>query len=286
MMSKPIKRRKMLKPDQRARIWAHDIKMSALAMTGGGITRTLAGLPKRRIERAEIDRWLADPGIAADYSALHDRAEAVARGERPKSARQVDCFVLYAIARGLEARRALEIGTHLGHSTLYLAAGLGGADAEGEGSGHLDTVDIVDVNDEGARHYARFGAAMSARTRLDRLGLAQRVHFHVGQSDRHLAAGSSRYDLIFIDGDHSETGAYFDMVGALARLADGGLIILHDYDNPDRPTPGIDAGQYGVHWAVTRLAAYCPGIGVLVLGSVTPPGAASPEPTSLAILTR
>ena len=94
------------------------------------------------------------------------------------------------------------------------------------------------------------------------------------------------YDLIFVDGNHSEAGAYFDIVCSLPRLTERGIIVLHDFNNPDDPTPGIAAGEYGVHWALHRLRSYIPDCHAIQLRTITLPGATSPVPTSLAVITR
>ena len=50
------------------------------------------------------------------------------------------------------------------------------------------------------------------------------------------------YDLIFIDGDHSEKGVMCDMERAFRSIRDGGIIMVHDVDPPE----GKDGGLAGV----------------------------------------
>jgi predicted O-methyltransferase YrrM len=275
-------KRKFLKPDQRARLWTHKIKDAAFAVAGRGLGRSLRGLPKRIVTDEQLRSWTLAPDVRDAYETFWDRVKARADDHRPESVPQADCFALFALTKAIGARQALEIGTHLGFSTLHIAAAL----SDNGTPAKLTTVDIVDVNDEEQARYKSFGASMSARQRLRNLGLEHRVEFAVSPSEAFLKRTSETYDIIFVDGDHSEVGAYFDIAWSLMRLSDRGIIVLHDVNDPDDPTPGLDGGQYGVHWALHRLRSHVPDIGAVRLRSITPPGSGTPVPTSLAVVTR
>ena len=281
-MSQKHRRRKHLKPDQRARIWSHQLKDTALAVAGQGLGQTLRGLPRRALTHEELQSWLAAPASRSAFEALARRLKDHSEDERPKSVSEADGFALFALAKAIGATTALEIGTHLGYSTLYIAAALSAESATAK----LTTVDIVDVNDEALAHYKTFGASISARQRLRALGMADKVEFVVGQSEPFLKRSQDVYDLIFVDGNHSEVGAYFDIVSSLPRLSERGIIVLHDFNNPDDPTPGIAPGEYGVHWALHRLRSYIPDCHAIQLRTITLPGTTAPVPTSLAVITR
>ena len=291
-MSQKHRRRKHLKPDQRAKIWTHKIKDAALSFIGQGLAQTLRGLPRRAVSNDDLQSWLSAPASSAAFEALARRLKAHSEDERPKSVSEADGFALFALTKAIGATTALEIGTHLGYSTLYIAAALSSPPLSGPrlsggvALAKLNTVDIVDVNDEVAAHYKTFGASISARQRLRALGLADRVEFVIGPSEPFLKRSPDTYDLIFVDGNHSEAGAYFDIISSLPRLSERGIIVLHDFNNPDDPTPGIAAGEYGVHWALHRLRSYIPDCHAIQLRTITLPGATSPVPTSLAVITR
>jgi predicted O-methyltransferase YrrM len=280
-------KRKFLKPDQRARIWTHQIKEAALAAAGQGLGKSLGSKPLRRFSRSELEGWLTEPAMQADYRALvkrlNDLAADSAEDQRPKSAPEVDCYTLYALTKAIGATRALEIGTHLGFSTLHIAAAL----SEGAQSPKLTTVDIIDVNCETSKPWISYGANLGARQRITAMGLAERVEFVIGDSDAFLKSTPETYDMIFVDGDHSEVGAYFDIAHGLARLSENGIMVLHDAFDPNNAAhDAISFGQYGVHWAVQRVKAHVPDIDIIRLGEVTIPGAAAPTPTSLAVITK
>ena len=186
------------------------------------------------------------------------------------------------MTRALDAARALEVGTHLGHSTLHIAAAL----ADNGPECRLRTVDRSDVNDETVAHYREFGSDISAAQRIARAGLGDRVTFTVANSSEFLRDTDETYDFMFIDGDHSEVGAYFDIVHALSCLRDGGVMLLHDFHDPDDPDPEHSYGQYGVFWALRLIQRHAPGITVHRLRFVVPSPDPTEPPTSIALLTR
>lgn len=70
-----------------------------------------------------------------------------------------------------------------------------------------------------------------------------RVRLHPGDSSANLAAQTgTRFDWIYIDGDHSEAGATRDANAARARIRPGGLVVFNDYT----PWSIAEAMAYGV----------------------------------------
>jgi predicted O-methyltransferase YrrM len=215
-----------------------------------------------------VDRALGDAALASAFASLEAQVVAVGFAALREATPLSDCRALFQITAALAPARALEIGTHIGASTLHIAAGL-----RQSGGGRLTTVDIADV-DAPDGPWSRVGACAPPSVVLARLGLADRVTFVQSRSGRFLAGASEQYDLVFIDGSHSEVPAYLDIRNALGRLAPGGLILLHDYH-------GEGAGNPGVRRAVDRLCRDAPFLDVLPLGAL--PWAAS---TSLAAIVR
>jgi predicted O-methyltransferase YrrM len=234
-------------------------------------------LPVRVVSETDIASWLGDQTARRAFVNLGSSTS----DYLPQAVSGADSFALYAIARGIEATNALEIGTHLGISTVHIAAGLSGAAAK------LATVDICDVNDPVAARYKRFGSSVSARERAAQLGLEDRVHFVVSSSHTFLKRCRDSYDLIFIDGSHSEIPAYFDILYSLRRLRAGGVIVLHDVNDPDDPTTGLERRrQYGVYWALHRLRSEFPSLTTIRLRTAPLPGVKEAVPTTLAIVSR
>jgi predicted O-methyltransferase YrrM len=275
-------KRKRMKVKQRARIWSHQIKEAALTAAGQGIGLALQDLPKRMVTDQDIRSWLQAADTRDAYETLRARLKELPDEKPRQSTSPGDCFALFALARAVGATKALEIGTHLGFSTLHLASAL----ARNGTAPKLTTVDVIDVNDEVAAHYKSYGVSMSARQRLRALELEDRVEFAVSSSEAFLKRTDETYDIIFVDGDHSESGAYFDIMRSLLRLNESGIIVLHDYNDPDDLTPGVRTGLYGVYWAIHRLRSHIPDIAVVPLRSIIMPDGETQMPTSLAVVTR
>jgi len=117
---------------------------------------------------------------------------------------------LYALIRGRQPRRVLEVGTARGGSALVITTAL---DRNG-GNGHVWSVDP-----------------------LPRLALSLRLYrgrftqiAEPSPSGIHTAAAQARepFDLIFIDGLHTYTQVGLDLAAAIEHARDGALILLHD----------------------------------------------------------
>lgn len=118
--------------------------------------------------------------------------------------------LLHLLARGMGARRILEVGTLGGYSTIWLARAL----PEG---GRLVTLELVP-------HHAE-----TARTNLSRAGIGEQVEIRVGpaaeQLEQMIAAGEAPFDFIFVDADKE---GYPDYLRAAVRLSRPGTMIVFD----------------------------------------------------------
>lgn len=177
-----------------------------------------------------------------------------------------DRRTLWYLASRLRPRSALEIGTHVGGSTLSLAMAL----REWGGGGvhaRLVTVDVEDANDPAMRPWERHGLGASPREMLAAAGCAGLVEFVTSRSLEYLAGRRAEFDLIFLDGDHGARNMYREIPLALRALRPGGCILLHDYHPNLRPLwPGASVAP-GVWLAVERLRREAPELAVRPLGA-------------------
>lgn len=150
-----------------------------------------------------------------------------------------DARVLLEAAEG--ARRVVEIGVYEGASALTLQRALGPR-------GELHLIDPFGRHPDGLP--GGWGASERATRRLlaragRRLGpAAPALHWHVALSQDVAAAWSAEVDLVFIDGDHSQTGCERDWIGWSRFVVPQGRVVIHDAraDQPGgRGLPGPTA---------------------------------------------
>ncbi len=140
-----------------------------------------------------------------------------------------DRRALYHLIANFQPKRVLEIGTHVGASTIYIASAL----RRFVDGGRLTTADIADVNAPGAA-WKSLGMPKSPARYISDLGLEAITTFVTKPAVEALRAPDC-YDLIFLDGDHSSLAVYREISAALGILTPPGLILLHDFYPGGKP---------------------------------------------------
>ena len=138
-----------------------------------------------------------------------------------------DRRALYFLVRMLKPASILEIGTHIGSSTIAIALSALKNRIEGVNTKIIST-DIIDVNDQVNKPWEVFGAPASPADLLNQIGYEDIVSFEIGNSIDKLSL-PRKFGIIFLDGDHRASTVYKEIPFALKCLEDGGVIILHDY---------------------------------------------------------
>jgi caffeoyl-CoA O-methyltransferase len=113
--------------------------------------------------------------------------------------------LLEVMALARSARRALEVGTAIGVSTLHILRGMAA-------DGTIVSFEIDPVRHEAARGY------------LERAGLLDRADLRLQDAREGLAELEGPFDFAFIDGVKSEYGAYFDRL--LPLLGSGAVLVV------------------------------------------------------------
>jgi predicted O-methyltransferase YrrM len=168
-----------------------------------------------------VDRYISDTVVPSD-SALDAALEASTKAELPAIAVTANQGkLLHILARLVDARRVLEIGTLGGYSTIWLARAL-------PKGGHVITLEV------NPKH------AEVARANVARAGLASAVEIRLGAAleslPKLLTEKLGPFDLMFIDADKANIPQYFTWSLKLSRP--GSLIIV---DNVVRKGAVIDA---------------------------------------------
>ncbi len=170
-----------------------------------------------------VDRYLKEYLTPPD-PALENALQTSARAAFPAiQVTPTQGKLLYVLAKSIQARSILEIGTLGGYSTIWLARAL-------QPGGRL-------ISLEADPEHARV-----ARGNLEVAGLSAQVEIRLGkglESLPKLAEETSEpFDLVFIDADKVNTTAYFEWAVKLTRP--GGLILV---DNVIRQGKLIDAAS-------------------------------------------
>ena len=221
----------------------------------------------RRLDCTGLAEQLEDVSIAGDWQI--DSA-ALSRVNPPDHASGVnlgDQRALYTLVRSFQPLRILEVGTHIGSSTLAIALASARNVADGL-TPHVSTIDIRDVNDVRSTPWEYFGSDASPRQKLEELGLDGLVDFQVGDSLRILSETKEEYDFIFLDGNHRAPAVYKEISVAVRKLGSGGSIVMHDVFPGGRPLWRESRATPGPWQAVSRLMDENPELRLLPFGEL------------------
>jgi predicted O-methyltransferase YrrM len=158
------------------------------------------------------ERWTAVDRYLTELLAPPDPALAAALDSdlRPHDVSPLEGKLLYLLARAVEARAVLELGTLAGYSTIWL----GRAVAPG---GRIVTVEVDPQHAE------------VARANLERAELGGTVEVRVASALDALHGlitdSAGPFDLIFIDADKANNAAYLELALELSRP---GTLIVAD----------------------------------------------------------
>ena len=271
----------------------------------------------KRVLGPQIDRIGLHvlPNIGAEYnhlrviddatwrSVLRDERES---GEWPRFVREIEASqnagktalgfsgtlnlgdrrALYSLVKWLKPASVLEIGTHLGSSTLCIAAALKRNASDGGALGGLTTVDAADVNHPETGRWRQMGADRSPRQMIQDIGMDDQVSFVTSDSIRFLRHCDQRFDFVFLDGSHAATWVYREVQLVQPLLNPDAVVLLHDYFPDGEPLwPGRRAIP-GPAMAIARLLAERAPIRVSPLGALPWPTKEDSSVTSLALLGR
>lgn len=133
--------------------------------------------------------------------------------------------VLHAAATLLQPRRYLEIGVRRGRSLAVVAHAAPQCDLVGF---DLWMANYAGMSNPGPDHVER---------ELARCGHRGRLELVSGDSHVTVPAWLAKhpdawFDLVNVDGDHSEAGARADLLTVLPRLRQGGAVVLDDLVHP------------------------------------------------------
>ena len=286
----------MRMPSRMARIKQRIARLMPVSIVSGySIRRELKELS--RIQTLDCDARNLRPGSEVDLEELFDSPEIETRWDR--SSKRIDALVIperrgglnlgdrkaifYLISK-LNPSSVLEIGTHIGASTVHIAAALAANRTNDGHEARLVSVDITDVNSPASKPWLRHGARQSPREMVNELGLETIVEFVTDSSLSYFSKCTRRFDLVFLDGDHSAATVYQEIPAALNLLNRNGVILLHDYSPELQPLWSDVPVIPGPFLAIERLGKEVTNVVVLPVGELPWPNYMQSNVTSLALL--
>lgn len=200
-----------------------------------------------------------------------------------------DQRTLFYLVRAVNAKSILEIGTHIGCSTVHLALALKQSlreDKIDKPKRRLVTVDIKDVNDLLEEPWKEYRSLHSPKKLLELTNCGEMTEFAIEDSISFLSKGSENFDFIFLDGDHSSWVIYQEISYALKLLRPNGSIMIHDYFPDNKPLWLNSAVVSGPYLAVQRLLKENSNIDILPLGNMPWSTKSGSHKTSLALIVK
>lgn len=194
-----------------------------------------------------------------------------------------DRKALFFLIRHFKPRHILEIGTHIGASTLHIALALS---QEAYKDFHLTSVDLLDVNNEETKPWLKYDSAFSPRQMIADFNLEKHVDFINCSSIAFLSDCNQKFDFIFLDGSHSADVVYQEVPLALNLLKKDGVILLHDYFPDMKPLWSNKKVIPGPYLAIKKLQSEGANLKVLPLGKLPWSTKYNSNITSLALLTK
>ena len=242
--------------------------------------------PLPDFKRVTFAQWFEDDVVADAWRTVEQAIDELGVAEQRGGVNPGDRRAIYTLVRQWQPRNILEVGTHVGSSTVAISAAQDSLRRHSPDVSYgLTTVDLIDVNDAATRRWEKFGSPASPRELLDKLGFAQHVKFVTSASLEFLHRCEEKYDFIFLDGSHFAPIVYREIPAALRVLAPGGWILLHDYFPDLRPLWSNGSLQAGPQLAVRRLQAEGAALQAVPLGRLPWPTKCGSNITSLALLT-
>ncbi|WP_238531612.1 O-methyltransferase [Nitritalea halalkaliphila] len=226
-------------------------------------------------------------GIATEWMDWHTQAQTMNLPETALGVNPGDRRALFSLIRYFKPNSVLEVGTHIGASTLSIATALDENFKQSNRKAKFKTIDIRDVNSEEMKPWLKFGAPYSPREMMQRLSIKTEVTFVSGDSLKFLRQTQETFDFIFLDGDHSAKNLVQEIPEALKKLNPNGVIVLHDYYPKGEPIwPNKPSIVNGPYIALESIMESNTTLGVLPLGNLPWETKLGSQATSLALLLR
>lgn len=148
-------------------------------------------------------------------------------------------YVVLATLAGLTKWNILEVGCYLGYSSCIMASAI-------SGNRKIMAIDKFEINKGWSKQtsddwiFKNYSQIEWAKKNCQELGFEDKITFVRSSSQEYAQEmckmhDKPKFDLIFIDGDHSYEGCSMDLKDYVQFLEDGGYLVMHDYNSPLHP---------------------------------------------------
>jgi len=231
----------------------------------------------KRISDTEIKKILNDQNLTETWrssvSDLNIDLPEMTGGVNPGDQRAI-----FYLISSLKPNSVLEIGTHIGCSTVYITLALKSQIAK-----NLITVDIRDVNDTITKPWRKYQSCVSPLEMIIKINAQDYTKFVVSDSLYFFQSNPQKFDFIFLDGSHDAHVVYQEIPMALDHLNANGIVLLHDYFPNGKPLWENYPAITGPYLAVKRLQEEGANLKVYPLGNLPWETKLGTNITSLAI---
>lgn len=237
----------------------------------------------RNMKRKELDDIFLSPSIEREWIEANRYVDALEITDRAHGVNYGDRRALYYLIKYFHPSSVLEVGTHIGASTVHIAMAL---KKDAGQRTKLVSLDIYDVNALNTKIFSGLGVTQSPGEMMKKIGCDGVVEFITCPSLEYMKASDEKFDFIFLDGDHSAKTVYREIVHASKLLSAEGTILLHDYFPNRKPLWSDGKVLFGPDMAVRRLIREGVPIEVLPLGLLPWPTKMNSNRTSLALVSK
>jgi predicted O-methyltransferase YrrM len=234
-------------------------------------------LPENLFESAEIEAMWDDSKKEIGIFKIPDGSGGINHGDRK---------ALYYLISKLKPSSVLEVGTHIGASTMHIALALYISQIKKGQTATLTSVDILDVNSDVIKPWLKYGMNYSPAEMVNKLNYGSFVRFETDSSLNYATNCTQKFDFIFLDGNHTADTVYQEIPMALKLLNPKGVILLHDYFPSLKPLWSDGSVIPGPYLATKRFAKEGADLIVVELGKLPWPTKLGSNVTSFALLLR
>jgi predicted O-methyltransferase YrrM len=240
----------------------------------------------RSIDSETLAQILACPEYIAKWNLLEKEIHDLYLPENTGGVNVGDQRAIINLLLHFKPESILEIGTHIGCSTVHLAIALRELNKQDGILRTIDTVDIKDVNDPTVKPWVEYLSPDSPKNNIEKVNAASLVNFINCPSIDFLRKSVKSYDFIFLDGSHSANVVYQELPLAAKLLNKDGIILLHDYFPGNRPLWNNHVLISGPYLACKRLQNEGNDFKVVPLGSLPWFTKVNSNITSLALVSK